>query len=378
MSYALQSDTTINKTLKILILTAGYGEGHNAAAYALANAYKEKAPDACKVVDLFSIVSPKINQVTRKLYIQTINKFPYLWSTIYGWMDHSSIIPKAISSLRTERNTLLNIINDEKPDVICSTYPVYSFLIEKLRKDNKLSVPHYSIVTDSISINSLWWKAGAHGWFVPNEDSREFMISKGVDGSKIHTTGFPVNPYFANNSKSVIRPSLDNNQSPRVLYIINSGTRFAEETASALLEQTDWEITCAVGRDEKLKNKLIAKATGRSKPATILGWTNEIPKLLMTHHVVVSKAGGATTQEAIAACCPMIVNQIVPGQEEGNYELLRRRNIGSLSQTPDEVIKSLKNAFSNSGALWNQWHHAISDLSQPKAAYTIIDHLIKK
>ena len=30
------------------------------------------------------------------------------------------------------------------------------------------------------------------------------------------------------------------------------------------------------------------------------------------------------TQEAIAARCPMIVNQIVPGQEEGNYELLRR------------------------------------------------------
>lgn len=120
MTYAPQSDITINKPRKILILTAGYGEGHNAAAYALANAYKEKNPDACKVVDLFSIVSPKINQVSRKLYIQTINKFPYLWSTIYGWMDHSSIIPKVISSLKTERNTLLKIINEENPDVILS------------------------------------------------------------------------------------------------------------------------------------------------------------------------------------------------------------------------------------------------------------------
>jgi processive 1,2-diacylglycerol beta-glucosyltransferase len=377
MTYALQSDTTINKTLKILILTAGYGEGHNAAAHALANAYKERAPNGCKVVDLFSLVSPKRNKVTRKLYIQTINKFPYLWSSIYGWMDHSKIIPRIIASMKTERDRLLSIIEEEKPDVLCSTYPVYSFIIEILRQENKLSIPHYNIVTDSISINSLWWKAGAQGWFVPNEDSREFMISKGVDGSKIHTTGFPVNPYFSHNSKSVLRPSLDTNQSPRVLYIINSGTRFAEETASALLKETDWEITCAVGRDESLRNKLLAKAKGRSKPATILGWTDEIPKLLMTHHVVVSKAGGATTQEAIAACCPMIINQIVPGQEEGNYELLRRRNIGSLSQTPDEVIISLKNAFNNSGALWSKWHSAISELSQPKAAYTIIDYLIR-
>ena len=97
----------------------------------------------------------------------------------------------------------------------------------------------------------------------------------------------------------------------------------------------------------------------------------------MTHHVVVSKAGGATTQEAIAACCPMIVNQIVPGQEEGNYELLRRRNIGSLSQTPEEVISSLRNAFSNSGNVWESWHNSLMTLTQPKAAYTIINHLMK-
>lgn len=377
MTHALQSDTIIRKKLNLLILTAGYGEGHNAAAHALANAYKENAPESCNVVDLFSIVSPKFNKVTRKLYIQTINNYPYLWSTIYGWMDNSSLIPKLISALKREQKALLNIINNDKPDVICSTYPVYSFLVEKLRKEKKLDIPHYNIVTDSISINSLWWKAGAQGWFVPNEDSREFMISKGVNGSKIHTTGFPVNPYFAHNYNTIIRPSLENKQSPRVLYIINSGTRFAEETASALLSQTNWEITCAVGRDEKLKNKLIAQAKGRKKQATILGWTNEIPKLLMTHHVVVSKAGGATTQEAIAACCPMVVNQIVPGQEEGNYELLRRRNIGGLAQTPDEVIKVLKKAFSNSGSLWNQWHSSIASLSQPRAAYTIIDQLLK-
>ena len=35
-----------------------------------------------------------------------------------------------------------------------------------------------------------------------------------------------------------------------------------------------------------------------------------------------SKAGGATTQEAIAAKCPMIINQVVPGQEEGNARLI--------------------------------------------------------
>ena len=75
----------------------------------------------------------------------------------------------------------------------------------------------------------------------------------------------------------------------------------------------------------------------------------------MTHHVVVSKAGGATTQEAIAARCPMIVNQIVPGQEEGNYELLRRHGAGALAETPDAVISALRRAFAWRGRGWREW-----------------------
>jgi processive 1,2-diacylglycerol beta-glucosyltransferase len=375
MSLSSQSDTSASKYKKILILTAGYGEGHNAAARALAAASEELSPGSSRVVDLFSIVSPKMNDIARKLYIHMINKTPKLWSAAYSWMDSSALLPKIIKTFKVEHETLLKIINKENPEVICSSYPVYSFLIENLRAQGKVTVPHFSIVTDSISINSLWWKAGADGWFVPNQDSAECMVLHGVPADKIHNLGFPVNPFFWRNTTNFTRTSLAHGATPKVLYIINSGTRFAEETATALLAEADWEITCAVGRDDVLKNKLIEKAKERLKPASILGWTNTIPELLMTHHVVVSKAGGATTQEAIAACCPMIVNQIVPGQEEGNYELLRRRDIGSLSKTPDAVIASLKHAFSNSGSVWEKWNSALKQISQPRAAYSIVKHL---
>ena len=92
----------------------------------------------------------------------------------------------------------------------------------------------------------------------------------------------------------------------------------------------------------------------------------------MTHHVVVSKAGGATTQEALAARCPMIVNQIVPGQEEGNYALLRRHGIGALAESPSEVIAALRLAFRAQGSIWRQWRGAITTLSKPRAAHDIV------
>jgi processive 1,2-diacylglycerol beta-glucosyltransferase len=96
----------------------------------------------------------------------------------------------------------------------------------------------------------------------------------------------------------------------------------------------------------------------------------------MTHHVVVSKAGGATTQEAIAALCPMIVNQVVPGQEEGNCELLLRHGAGALATTPESVITTLRAAFSDRGRIWDGWRAALGPLSRPDAARVIAAYVL--
>ena len=111
--------------------------------------------------------------------------------------------------------------------------------------------------------------------------------------------------------------------------------------------------------------------TGHGLAPTILGWTDEIPRLLLTHHLVVSKAGGATTQEAIAARCPMIVSQIVPGQEEGNCELLRRAGVGALATTPEAVLGTCREAFADGGAAWRRWRVALEKMSRPAAAREI-------
>ena len=226
-------------------------------------------------------------------------------------------------------------------------------------------------MTDSISINSVWWRPGCDGWFVPNEDSAEVMRAAGVDPSRLHVTGFPVTPYFRKNEGIVTRPELSTGTAPRVLYIVNSGTRNAEATARLLLAEGDWEITCTVGRDESLRAKLLGLAAQRSRRAEILGWTDQIPRLLMTHHVVVSKAGGATTQEAIAARCPMVVNQVVPGQEEGNCELLLRHGAGALATTPEAVLAALRAAFGDGGRGWSAYRSALEPMARPDAARTI-------
>ncbi|HVS51166.1 MAG TPA: galactosyldiacylglycerol synthase [Opitutaceae bacterium] len=362
---------------RLLILTAGYGEGHNAAARALAVACDAAhGPGSAKVVDAFALAAPRFNALSRRSYLSLINRLPRAWSATYAWVDRSKYFPRLLGLLRGERRVIAETLAADAPAAICSTYPLYAFLIEPLARRGLVRAPHYNVVTDSISINSLWWRAGAAGWFLPNEDSAEVLRRAGVDAARLHVLGFPVTPFFSAHAAEFSPPDPAAGAAPRVLHIVHSGTKHASETARALFAQEDWEITCAVGRDEALRRQLTRWAEGRRRPATILGWTDQIPRLLMTHHVVVSKAGGATTQEAIAARCPMLVNQIVPGQEEGNYELLRRHGTGALAETPAAIVAALQRAFADRARVWREWRAALAPLARPDAARDIVAHAL--
>ena len=362
---------------RLLILTAGFGEGHNAAARNLAAAAAQLAgPDAATVVDLFALTSPRFNRLARRAYLAAINGSPRLWSGFYAWSHRSGILPRQIWMLRAERQTLRTLLARERPAVVCGTFPVYAFLYRRLAGAGVPLPPYYNVVTDSISIHSLWTGAGCAGWFVPNEETAEVMRRMAVPPGRLHALGFPVPAFFGEHARELAPPDLGAGAAPRVLYIIHSGVRHAGETARRLLADTDWDLTFAVGRDERLRHRLDQLAAGRPRPARVLGWTNEVPRLLMTHHVVISKAGGATTQEAIAARCPMLVNQVVPGQEEGNYELLRRHEVGALVETPDATIAALRWAFADRGAVWNRWRAALASLARPDASRAIAAHLL--
>jgi processive 1,2-diacylglycerol beta-glucosyltransferase len=362
---------------RILILTAAYGEGHNAAANALATAFNDERPGTAEVIDVFAITNPRLNRVVRRAYLAAINGTPRLWKQIYRLMDMPSFSSRGMGILRPQARVLAEIVARENPTAICCSFPAYAPLLNKLALDGKLLAPHYNIVTDSISINSIWWRPGCDGWFVPNEDTAGVMRGAGVDPARLWVSGFPVTPYFRLNEGIVTRPDLPSGGVPRVLYIVNSGTRNAEATARLLLAEKDWEVTCTVGRDKKLRDTLLGAAAGRERRADILGWTDRIPNLLMSHHVVVSKAGGATTQEAIAARCPMVVNQVVPGQEEGNCELLLRHGAGTLATTPEAVMVALRGAFADRGRTWGAWRKALEPMARPDAARMIAAHVLR-
>ena len=73
----------------------------------------------------------------------------------------------------------------------------------------------------------------------------------------------------------------------------------------------------------------------------------------------------------MAATCPMIVNHIIPGQEEGNARLLVETNCGALALTQDSVVSAVQSVFANDAARWHEWSANIAQLSRPTASLEI-------
>jgi processive 1,2-diacylglycerol beta-glucosyltransferase len=358
---------------KILILTAGFGEGHNSAARAVQAACNEQPGIEAELVDLFALRAPRLNHASRRGYLRLINTAPRLWSRLYRWLDESRHAPGMFRALAGHRRLLGRLIAEKQPVAIISTFPAYPWLLNQLRREGHFFCPHFTVVTDALTINSLWYGTASAGWFVTDDDSAAFLRVRGVPAARIHVSGFPVAPAFADRAPGQVPPETTSPASPRrVLFMINTGRKRALAIARALLAQPDWHLTITAGRDEALRRELLELADGAPAFCEVLGWTDRIPELLMTHHVVISKAGGATTQESINALCPLIVSQIVPGQEEGNYELIRRHDAGALAETPEAIVATLQRLFADDAALWRHWRTNLRTIARPAAARTIV------
>lgn len=362
---------------RILILTAGYGEGHNSAARALKTAFDEQPGVEAELVDLFALRAPRLNNLSRRGYLKLINTAPRVWSSVYQWLDRSPRAPAMFRTLASHQRLLARLIAEKQPAALVSTYPVYAWLLNRLRAEGQEFCPHYTVITDAITINSLWYRTPSAGWFVTDGDSASFLRERGIPAERIHVSGFPVALPFADRHALWQPPALTPHAPRRILFMINSARGPALRIARELLQHRNWRITFTAGRDEAFRRELENLVQGAPAHAEVFGWTDRVPELLMTHHVVISKAGGATTQESINALCPMLISQIVPGQEEGNAELLRRHDAGALATTPAGIVSTLQRAFAGDAALWHHWRDNLRKLARPNAARDIAGHVLK-
>jgi processive 1,2-diacylglycerol beta-glucosyltransferase len=357
---------------KVLILTAGFGEGHNAAARNLRDALEIVSEEVkVEVLDLFESSYGKFNTLARKTYLGMVQYAPSVWGGIYSLLDNSKMVENRLGSFTRLKNALSDILHETQPDVVVSTYPVYAHVIKDLyRNYAERPFRFLTVVTDSITINSAWFRAPSDLYCVPNEATADVMHKAGVPRSQLEVSGFPVSHLFTEKPTLPLHtPAGD--EMRKILYIISTGKKKAGKVIDRLLEIPKTELTITCGRDAELKDTLIERTRKQKDRVHILGWTNQMPQLMLSHHMVISKAGGATVQEAIAARCPMIVNQVIPGQEEGNARLIADYKLGAVAERNREVPELVAEAFKHKAMQWQEWRRNLTKISKPDASFRL-------
>lgn len=105
----------------------------------------------------------------------------------------------------------------------------------------------------------------------------------------------------------------------------------------------------------------------------LLGWTTEMPSILSRNHFVIGKAGGALTQETIASRTPFLVTQVVPGQEEGNFSLLREIGVARLTPDGASAVQAIRESLRENGKGWKEWKAKLAAASKPDASLRLAD-----
>ena len=362
---------------KILILTAGFGDGHNAAARSLRDAIELLDEDArAEVVDLFADSYGAFNTLARKTYLGMVAYAPKLWGGIYSMLENP-FVEKQLGGFTRLQTALEKILAETQPDCVVSVYPVYGHVVKKIYANHhERPFKFITVITDSITVNSSWFRAPSDFFCVANDETAEVLRKGGVAKEQIKILGFPVSPQFAENPDNLSAPIGD--EPRRVLYVINTGKKKAGKAIDRLLEIDDVHLTITAGRDAELRAELIERTREYEGRVKVLGWTNQMPELMMSHHLIISKAGGATVQEAIAARIPMIVNQVIPGQEEGNAELIWRCGLGAIAEKNKEVAELVENAFAKRAEQWNVWRANLKKVSRPDAARDIAELILEE
>jgi len=320
---------------KILILSVSAGAGHARAAEAIrAHAALHDVTSTVVHLDVMDYATAGFRKIYTDFYIKLVNKAPTLWGYLYNFTNEakrdSSIEQLRRCLERWNAKGLLQAISDFQPDAIICTHFLPAEMLARLIARRELSCPVWVQVTD-FDLHRMWVHEGMTGYFAANEEVAFRMRAQGIAAERIHVTGIPIMPAFAQNiSREVCVKALglDPNKLTFMLMGGGAGLGNMEVLASHLLRMNgacgqrddEFQLIVLTGKNTQSLHALQHLAKDYPHRLFPCGFTTQVERLMVCADLIITKPGGLTTSECLALGLPMIVNAPIPGQEERNAD----------------------------------------------------------
>ncbi|MGF1503956.1 MAG: hypothetical protein ACFB51_02295 [Anaerolineae bacterium] len=184
--------------MNILILTSDAGFGHRKAAEALAVVFQQTYADEVEVTIANPFDDDEVPDIVRNLesgYDEMVTEDPTFYQLAYAATD-APVVAQLMQQISTTvlLQTMRKVIRAHQPDAIITTYPAYIQAAIRARDELNSNAPVAVVVTDLITVHSLWFHKRADLTFVPTGHVMKQAKEQGLKPNQLMLSGLPVHP----------------------------------------------------------------------------------------------------------------------------------------------------------------------------------------
>lgn len=356
----------------IVILCAGYGDGHVQVSRTLKRKFGELGFGHVRIVDLFREAHPAMDAFSKFLYARSP-----AWSELgldyYGWsyyltrdMKTGGMMSKWLGTFGLHK--LTEVLDGDRPLALISTFP-FSGVFEHVRRSG-IAVPTFTVITD-FTLHNRWLSSTPDHFFAATEDLKRAMMERGVPERRITVTGIPIRDAFYETGAAAEKPTSSGGN-----VLIMAGAfgvlRDIRSMAARVLELGEASVTIVCGRNEPLKRELEAWF-GAERRVAVYGYVERVDELMRYASCMITKAGGVTLAEAIQIGIPTLIYKPFSGQEKENAIYLEQQGFARITHNMNQLADQVSLMLERGRMGWPR-----TNIRPPgKAAGDIADRVIR-
>lgn len=356
--------------MKVLLLSAGFGDGHRQVALALREALEERGAMVAEV-DCFEQTNKFTARMFQWFFNMSTRYFPVGYGASYKWTQNFKVTHPLWKFLALfSRHAFDRQLQAFEPDVVLQMFPDHaSYYIRKHTKR-----PFLGMVLTDFSVHSRWFHSEVDAYFVPHVRIRADLERYIPPTSVVIDSGIPIRRKFTT-PKDALRPPAEQ---PYVILATGGRGVFPDLplVIKGVLESLpDVSLYVLCGRNEAMKS-VVQRLTSTHPRLHAVGYVENMEEWIYHAEFAIVKPGGITLSECLALYCPMIFYRPPSGQEGDNAVFLEAAGAGKVAANVRELMQVLCDSKFLSEVA--DMRRTCKRMAKPSAAQTIADYVLAK
>ena len=327
--------------MKAIILSCATGGGHNAAAYALQEAFTARGHQA-QVLDYLSLASPRVSKTVGESYVEMVKLSPQAFGAVYdiGMAVSTHVRRSPVYYANASMAGHLREYLAENPvDCILMTHLFAAETLTWMKRHGDKLPLTVAVGTDYTCI-PFWEETDCDCYVLPHPEMVAEYLSRGFPRKKLFPLGIPVLSAFSQPfDRAMARKALALDPHKKVYLIVGGSmgagnlTKLTRELVRRTGENDQLLIIC--GTNKRKCENMVHRYAGMSR-MTVYGRTDKMRLLMAACDVIFTKPGGLTSTEAAVAGIPLVHIDPIPGCETVNRTFFVTHGMSVSGATPAE------------------------------------------